>query len=628
MYLIRFDDVSLEFGDVPILKHAQFKIEPKERVCLIGRNGAGKSSLMKLITGAYIADDGDIQKRRHLRVSQLEQTLLDESEETVRDVVRKGMQPQQDLLDEYHRLSNSELDKHQLKQLENLQQQIDASGVWNIEQQVDTTITQLNLPGESSLSQLSGGWRRRVSLAKALVSKPDLLLLDEPTNHLDINTIEGLENRIRGFEGSIIFITHDRIFLQKLATRIVEIDRAKLVSWPGNYQNYLALKEKSLEEESSQNNLFDKRMAQEEDWIRQGLKARRKRNEGRVRALMDMRNERSKRVKRDGKAKIQIESGERSGRKVIEARNISYSYGDEKVIDGLNLKVMRGDRIGLIGNNGVGKSTLLKIILGMLEPQQGHVKLGTNLETAYFDQIQRDLDREKTVADNIGEGKEYITLNGKQRHIVGYLKNFLFSPKRALTPVSCLSGGECNRVVLAKLFTKPANLLVLDEPTNDLDVEMLEVLEERLVEYDGTLIIVSHDRNFLDNVVTSVLVFEDGDTVKEYVGGYSDWVKRGKQLSEKDTPNQDNARAADESRARDAVEKKQKLSYQLQRELDGLPERLEKLEQEINYLQEQIAQPEFYEQSFDITSEAMDTLSRLQKELDQVMDRWAELEGE
>ncbi|MDG0996292.1 MAG: ATP-binding cassette domain-containing protein [Gammaproteobacteria bacterium] len=627
MYLIRFDDVSLEFGDVPILKHAQFKIEPKERVCLIGRNGAGKSSLMKLITGAYIADDGDIQKRRHLRVSQLEQTLLDESEETVRDVVRKGMQPQQDLLDEYHRLSNSELDKHQLKQLENLQQQIDASGVWNIEQQVDTTITQLNLPGESSLSQLSGGWRRRVSLAKALVSKPDLLLLDEPTNHLDINTIEWLENRIRGFEGSIIFITHDRIFLQKLATRIVEIDRAKLVSWPGNYQNYLALKEKSLEEESSQNNLFDKRMAQEEDWIRQGLKARRKRNEGRVRALMDMRNERSKRVKRDGKAKIQIESGERSGRKVIEARNISYSYGDEKVIDGLNLKVMRGDRIGLIGNNGVGKSTLLKIILGMLEPQQGHVKLGTNLETAYFDQIQRDLDREKTVADNIGEGKEYITLNGKQRHIVGYLKNFLFSPKRALTPVSCLSGGECNRVVLAKLFTKPANLLVLDEPTNDLDVEMLEVLEERLVEYDGTLIIVSHDRNFLDNVVTSVLVFEDGDTVKEYVGGYSDWVKRGKQLSEKDTPNQDYARAADESRARDAVEKKQKLSYQLQRELDGLPERLEKLEQEINYLQEQIAQPEFYEQSFDITSEAMDTLSRLQKELDQVMDRWAELEG-
>ena len=626
MYLIRFDDVSLEFGDVPILKHAQFMIEPKERVCLIGRNGAGKSSLMKLITGDYIADDGDIQKRRHLRVSQLEQTLLDESDETVRDVVRKGMQQQQDLLDEYNRLSNSELDRHQLKQLENLQHQIDASGVWNIEQQIDTTITQLNLPGERSLSQLSGGWRRRVSLAKALVSKPDLLLLDEPTNHLDINTIEWLENRIRGFEGSIIFITHDRIFLQKLATRIVEIDRAKLVSWPGNYQNYLELKEKALEEESAKNGLFDKKMAQEEDWIRQGVKARRKRNEGRVRALMEMRNERSKRVKRDGKAKIQIESGERSGRKVIEARNISYSYGDEKVIDGLNLKVMRGDRIGLIGNNGVGKSTLLKIILGMLEPQQGHVKLGTNLETAYFDQIQRDLDREKTVAENIGEGKEYINLNGKQRHIVGYLKNFLFSPKRALTPVSCLSGGECNRVVLAKLFTKPANLLVLDEPTNDLDVEMLEVLEERLVEYDGTLIIVSHDRNFLDNVVTSVLVFEEGDTIKEYVGGYSDWVRHGKQLSEKDDPNQGAATNAVAIKERDAVQKKQKLSYQLQRELDALPERLEKLEQEINYLQEQIAEPEFYEQSFEATSEVMDTLASLQKELDQVMDRWAELE--
>ena len=626
MYLIRFDDVSLEFGDVPILKHAQFMIEPKERVCLIGRNGAGKSSLMKLITGDYVADDGDIQKRRHLRISQLEQTLLNESEETVRDVVRKGMQQQQDLLDEYHRLSNSELDRHQLKQLENLQQQIDASGVWNIEQQIDTTITQLNLPGERSLSQLSGGWRRRVSLAKALVSKPDLLLLDEPTNHLDINTIEWLENRIRGFEGSIIFITHDRIFLQKLATRIVEIDRAKLVSWPGNYQNYLELKEKALEEEGAQNSLFDKRMAQEEDWIRQGIKARRKRNEGRVRALMEMRHERSKRVKREGKAKIQIESGERSGRKVIEARNISYSYGDEKVIDGLNLKVMRGDRIGLIGNNGVGKSTLLKIILGMLEPQQGHVKLGTNLETAYFDQIQRDLDREKTVAENIGEGKEYISLNGKQRHIVGYLKNFLFSPKRALTPVSCLSGGECNRVVLAKLFTKPANLLVLDEPTNDLDVEMLEVLEERLVAYDGTLIIVSHDRNFLDNVVTSVLVFEEDDTIKEYVGGYSDWVKHGKQLAEKDDPNQGVANHSVEAKEREAIQKKQKLSYQLQRELDVLPERLEKLEQEINYLQEQIAQPEFYEQSFDVTSEVMDTLTSLQKELDQVMDRWAELE--
>ena len=381
-----------------------------------------------------------------------------------------------------------------------------------------------------------------------------------------------------------------------------------------------------MEEEGAQNSLFDKRMAQEEDWIRQGIKARRKRNEGRVRALMEMRNERSKRVKREGKAKIQIESGERSGRKVIEARNISYSYGDEKVIDGLNLKVMRGDRIGLIGNNGVGKSTLLKIILGMLEPQQGHVKLGTNLETAYFDQIQRDLDREKTVAENIGEGKEYINLNGKQRHIVGYLKNFLFSPKRALTPVSCLSGGECNRVVLAKLFTKPANLLVLDEPTNDLDVEMLEVLEERLVAYDGTLIIVSHDRNFLDNVVTSVLVFEEGDTIKEYVGGYSDWVKHGKQLAEKDDPNQGVTTHAVESKERDAVQKKQKLSYQLQRELDALPECLEKLEQEINYLQEQIAQPEFYEQSFDVTSEVMDTLASLQKELDQVMDRWAELE--
>ena len=627
MYLLKLQEVSLEFGDVPILTAANFSVDAKERVCLIGRNGAGKSSLLKLITGEYAVDHGEIQKRRHLRISQLDQTLLATSDETVREVVKQGMAEQQQLLDEYHRLSNSELDKNELKQLEDLQHQIDASGIWNIDQQVDTIISQLNLPANRKLSELSGGWRRRVALGKALVSEPDLLLLDEPTNHLDISTIEWLEHKIRGYAGSVIFITHDRIFLQKLATRIVEIDRGQLVSWPGNYQNYLTLKEKSLEEEATQNALFDKKLAQEEEWIRQGIKARRTRNEGRVRALMAMRDERAKRIKQQGKARIDIEEGERSGRKVVSMRNITHGYDGHTLIDKLNLKIMRGDRIGLVGNNGVGKSTLLKIILGMIQPDQGTVKLGTNLEIAYFDQVLRDLDMSKTIAQNVGDGKDYIQLNGKQRHVVGYLKNFLFTPKRAMTPVRALSGGEKNRVALAKLFIRPANLLVLDEPTNDLDVEMLEVLEQRLVDYTGTLLIVSHDRVFLDNVVTSILVFEDKKGVQEYVGGYSDWVKRGIALTENDTPQELRA-APKNSNSQESSQnnKAKKLSYKLQRELDELPDKIESLENDIDYLQAQIAQPEFYDRDYEETRDVLDTLAKKQAQLDAAMMRWSELE--
>tara|TARA_R110002049_G_scaffold45948_1_gene133681 strand:- start:57673 stop:59559 length:1887 start_codon:yes stop_codon:yes gene_type:complete len=627
MYLLRLQDVSLEFGDAAILKEANFAVNPKERVCLIGRNGAGKSSLLKLITGEYSADHGDIQRRRHLRVSQLEQTLLSTSGETVREVIRQGMSEQQALLDEYHRLSKSSMDKSALKQLEELQHQIDASGIWNIDQQVDIIISQLNLPGTRKLSELSGGWRRRVALGKALVSEPDLLLLDEPTNHLDISTIEWLEHRIRGYGGSVIFITHDRIFLQKLATRIVEIDRGNLVSWPGSYDNYLELKEKALEEESTHNALFDKKLAQEEEWIRQGIKARRTRNEGRVRSLMAMRDERAKRVQLQGKARIDIEKGERSGRKVIAARNLTHGYEGQTLIEKLNLKIMRGDRIGLVGNNGVGKSTLLKILLGMIKPDTGSVKLGTNLEIAYFDQVLRDLDMNKTIAQNIGDGKDYVELNGKQRHVVGYLKNFLFSPKRAMTPVRALSGGEKNRVALAKLFIRPANLLVLDEPTNDLDVEMLEVLEQRLVDYTGTLLLVSHDRVFLDNVVTSILVFEANGGVQEYVGGYSDWVKRGKVLTEADVPDEVRVieQPEDTPRAESKVKTK-KLSYKLQRELDELPALIETLESDIDYLQTQIAQPSFYDKDYNETRDVLDALANTQARLDAAMNRWAELE--
>ena len=543
------------------------------------------------------------------------------------DVVKQGMSEQQALLDEFHRLSNSALNKQELRQLEALQHQIDASGIWNIDQQVETTISQLSLPATRRLNELSGGWRRRVALGKALVCEPDVLLLDEPTNHLDISTIEWLEHKIRGYKGSVIFITHDRIFLQKLATRIVEIDRGSLVSWPGNYQNYLELKEKALEDERTQNALFDKKLAQEEDWIRQGIKARRTRNEGRVRALMAMREERAKRIKREGKARIDIEKGERSGRKVITARNITHGYSGQTLIHKLNLKIMRADRIGLIGNNGVGKSTLLKILLGMIKPDEGAVKLGTNLEVAYFDQVLRDLDMDKSIAQNVGDGKDYISLNGKQRHVIGYLKNFLFSPKRAMTPVRALSGGERNRVALAKLFTRPANLVVLDEPTNDLDVEMLEVLEARLVDFEGTLIIVSHDRNFLDNVVTSVLVFEENGDIQEYMGGYSDWARRGKQLTEADVPKELQDKSAEESRVEKNQNKSRKLSYHLQRELDGLPEKIEGLENDIHYLQEQIADPAFYEREYDETRDVLELLSSKQHELEHAMQRWTELEA-
>ena len=522
-------------------------------------------------------------------------------------------------------MSNQDLDEAGLNELHELQQLIDACGGWQLEQRVETIMTQLQLPGEQKLNELSGGWRRRVALGKALVSQPELLLLDEPTNHLDISTIEWLEHHVRGYQGSVIFITHDRTFLQKLATRIVEIDRGKLISWPGNYSNYLKLKEKALEEEETSNKLFDKKLAQEEVWIRQGIKARRTRNEGRVRALKAMREERAKRIKRDSAARIHLEEAEKSGRKVITVRNVTHGYGDRVLIKDFSLKVQRGDRIGLIGNNGVGKSTLLKILLGEITPDKGTVKLGTNLEVAYFDQLRQDLELNKTIAENIGEGKDYLTLNGKQRHVIGYLKNFLFSPKRAMTPVKALSGGERNRVILAKLFTKPANLLVLDEPTNDLDVEMLEVLEQRLVEFNGTLIVVSHDRDFLDNIVTSTLVFEEDGGLQEYIGGYKDWARRGKHLLETDTPKSQRIEKNVDDDA-DIAEKPKKLSYKLQRELDSLPSKIEELEKYIESLTITVEQQDFYDQPYEKTSEVLEQLSLAQSELDLAMERWSELE--
>jgi ATP-binding cassette subfamily F protein uup len=626
MSLLRFDEVSLEFGDLKILSEAEFSIDAGERVCLIGRNGAGKSTTLKLISGELEPDRGEIVRGQGLVISQLAQTLPEAMNLHVRDVVREGLKDIEALLAEYQRRSKLDLDRHGMLELEALHAKIDAHEGWHIEQRVETVITDLNLPADRKMNELSGGWRRRVALAKALVQKPDLLLLDEPTNHLDIATIKWLEDRVHSYPGAVIFITHDRAFLQRLATRIVEIDRTRLTSWPGNYDNYLRRKEKALEDEAAANARFDKKLEEEEAWIRQGIKARRTRNEGRARALMKMREERGQRLSPEARARIYIEEAEQSGRKVIRAKNVCYRYGDEPLIEGFSIKIMRGDRIGLIGNNGVGKTTLLRLLLGQLEPQSGTIKHGTGLEIGYFDQLRQTLDLEKSVAYNVGEGRTYIRLNGKDRHVVGYLKGFLFSPKRSDTPVKALSGGERNRVILAKLFTQPANLLVLDEPTNDLDIETLEVLEERLCEYSGTLIVVSHDREFLDNVVTSTIVFEEDGRIQEYVGGYSDWVRQGKQLAVTDNPyeaEERKRRAAERRRQRPAT----KLSYKDQRELDALPVEIEELEAAVAELQQTLANPGFYAQDGDAVKDTLQRLADKEAELERRVERWGELES-
>jgi len=625
MTLVRFDKVSLEFGDNPLLVEADLAIEPGERVCLIGRNGAGKTSLLRLITGVVHPDHGNVELRSELRLSQLDQHLPETLDSTVREVVSHGLETVRDWLAEYEALAARNPTGNELRELEDLQHRIESADGWHLEQRIDKILTELDLPGERTLGELSGGWRRRVALAKALVSKPELLLLDEPTNHLDLVAIEWLEHVVRGYLGSVVFVTHDRAFMQRLSTRIIEIDRGKLVSWPGDYRNFLRRKEKALEEEKQSNQLFDKKLAEEEVWIRQGIKARRTRNEGRVRALTALRDERAKRIDQPRGARITIESGERSGRKVITMKGASYRYGDEPLIEQVSLKIMRGDRIGLVGNNGVGKSTLLNVMLGNLEPQSGTVKHGTNLEIGYFDQLRRDLDLDKSVVDNIGGGRDYIYINGKNRHVIGYLTGFLFSAKRAMTPVRALSGGERNRVILAKLFTRPTNLLVLDEPTNDLDIETLEVLEQRLIDYDGTLIVVSHDREFLDNVVTSILVFEADSQIREFIGGYSDWVRRGHDLAEMENPS-GAARRLKKNAAQSTARKPEKLSYKDQRELDQLPSRIDQLEKAAETLQARMAEPDFYSQPHDAVQTTLNELDGTNTNLEAAIERWTALE--
>ncbi|WBG62869.1 ATP-binding cassette domain-containing protein [Pseudomonas citronellolis] len=632
MTLLKFTDVSLAFGTTPLLDKVSWQIEKGERVCIIGRNGTGKSSMLKLVKGEQMPDDGDIWRAPALKIGELPQELPVADERTVYDVVAEGLAEVGELLSRYHHLSQHIQGDDDLTQLARVQQALEARDGWRLQQLVETTLTRLQLPADKTLAELSGGWRRRVLLAQALVAEPDLLLLDEPTNHLDIGAIAWLEEALSGFPGAVLFITHDRAFLQAVANRILELDRGHLIDWKGDYASFLVHKEQQLAAEEAANALFDKRLAQEEVWIRQGIKARRTRNEGRVRALKAMRNERAERRERTGKASFQMETAEKSGKQVIVAEKVGFAHpGGEPLIRDFSLVLQRGDRIGLLGANGTGKTTLLKLLLGDLQPTSGSIKEGTRLEVAYFDQLRHQLEPEKTVIDNIAEGREFITINGQNRHVLSYLGDFLFSPQRARTPVKALSGGERARLLLAKLFSKPANLLVLDEPTNDLDVETLELLEEVLLGFDGTVLMVSHDRAFLDNVVTSTLVFEGEGRVREFVGGYQDWLRQGGSprllgVGEEKAAKPEPAPQAAAAPAAAPEAAKKKLSYKLQRELEAIPGQIDALEAELAGVQEEISAPSFYQRPAEETRVVLERLDSLQAELDRLIERWAELE--
>lgn len=640
MTLLKFTDVSLAYGTTPLLDGVSWQIARGERVCIIGRNGTGKSSLLKLVKGEQRPDDGEIWRAPTLRIGELPQELPPADARTVYDVVAEGLAEVGALIARYHHLSQHIEGEDDLTELSRVQQALEARDGWRLQQLVENTLSRLQLPADKTLAELSGGWRRRVLLAQALVAEPDLLLLDEPTNHLDIGAIAWLEEALLGFNGAVLFITHDRAFLQSLATRILELDRGHLIDWNGNYASFLVHKEQQLAAEEAANALFDKRLAQEEVWIRQGIKARRTRNEGRVRALKAMRAERAERRERQGKANIQLETADKSGKQVIVAEQVGFAHpGGEALIRDFSMVIQRGDRIGLLGANGTGKTTLLKLLLGELQPTSGSVKAGTKLEVAYFDQLRNQLDVEKTVIDNISEGRDFISIDGQNRHVLSYLGDFLFSPQRARSPVKALSGGERARLLLAKLFSKPANLLVLDEPTNDLDVETLELLEEVLLGFPGTVLMVSHDRAFLDNVVTSTLVFEGEGRVREYVGGYQDWLRQGGSprllgvgKEEGDKPAREPSAAAAEKPAGPTpapapAAARKKLSYKEQRELDALPGQIEALELEQAALQEETATPAFYQRPAEETRAALAHLDALAAELDRLLERWAELDG-
>lgn len=633
MALLTIHNGQLAFGDHPLLDRADFALQENERVCLVGRNGAGKSTLMKVLAGEIIMDDGKMQVTQDVVVSRLEQDPPRNEEGTVYEYVSGGLAEIGKKLKIYHDLLDliaEDPSEKNINRLARVQEELDHANAWRFDDRVNNVLGALKLSPNTKLTDLSGGWQRKAALARALVCDPDVLLLDEPTNHLDVTTIEWLEGFLKDFRGSIIFISHDRAFIKSMATRIVDLDRGQLSSFPGDYDNYLVEKEEALRVEEMQNAEFDKKLAQEEVWIRQGIKARRTRNEGRVRALKKLREERKNRREVQGKAVIQIDDAQRSGKIVFEAENLNFGFEGKEIVKDFSFNIMRGDRIALIGPNGCGKSTVLKLLLDQLKPDSGRLHCGTKLEVAYFDQYREILDPEKSVIDNLADGKQEVMVGGRERHALSYLQDFLFSPKRARTPVKALSGGEKNRLLLARIFLKSNNLLILDEPTNDLDIETLELLEDLLANYQGTLLLVSHDRQFVDNTVMTSWIFEGNGVIEEFVGGYHDAQQQRAQVLQSrqvEKPSKKAKVVEETPKTASAKAKPKKLSYKLQRELEALPMRLEELEAQIETLQEEVNEPSFFSKPVEQTQPVLDKLSAAEQELEVAFERWEELEA-
>lgn len=623
MAILSLQNIKIAFGGPELIDGVTLNMEAGERVCLVGRNGAGKSTLVRIIGGEILPDAGEVIYSQGLRIASLPQQVPNDLSGPVFDVVSEGLGKIVGLISEYHLISHSLSSDHNegaLSKLERLQHEIESEGGWHSEQRVETVLSKLKLDADASVAELSGGQKRRVLLARALVSEPDLLLLDEPTNHLDIESITWLEEFFSAYKGTILFITHDRRFLQSLATRIIELDRGKITDWPGDYSTYLKRKQALLDAETTHNALFDKRLAQEEAWVRQGIKARRTRNEGRVRELKEMRQKRRMRRELSGSANMNFNEAERSGKLVLEAKGISCTFDGRKLIDNFSTVIMRGDKIGIIGPNGSGKTTLINILLGTMVQHEGSVRMGTKLEVAYFDQHRAQLDDEKSVMENVADG-EYVTVNGIKKHVIGYLQDFLFPPDRAGMSVKVLSGGERNRLLLARLFTRPSNVIVMDEPTNDLDIDTLELLEEMLMEYKGTVLLVSHDREFLNNIVTSTIVCEGGGRIGEYVGGYDDWLRQR-------VPGAVNQRVKEpgKKKPRQKKEGPRKLTFKETREIEALPGMIESMEAEHAVFYRKFADPEFYRGDSVRVAEAKSKIEKLEKDIADAYERWALLE--
>jgi ATP-binding cassette subfamily F protein uup len=637
--ILQLKNITVIYGNPPLLDGVELIVQPKERVCLVGRNGSGKSTLMKVISGDVIADDGQRIIESDTIIARLEQDPPQTTDVTLFDYVAEGLADVGDTIKAYHhqtKLVAEDPSEANLNRLQTLQETLEARDAWQFEQQIEQTLTMLKLEPDISLSTLSGGWRRKAALARALVRSPDLLLLDEPTNHLDIEMIRWLESSLSNYNGAIVFVSHDRAFIRNMATRIVDLDRGGLTSYPGNYETYLEKKQQDLEVEAAHNAEFDKKLAQEEVWIRQGIKARRTRNEGRVRALKKLRDERKARRAVQGNAVVSQHQGTRSGKMVFEVTDLDYAIGGNQIVKGLNLNVLRGDKLALVGPNGSGKSTLIKLLLGELTPDNGNCKQGTNLEVAYFDQHRHGLDLEQTVIDAVGDGKRDLMVNGHPRHVISYLQDYLFSPERVNAPVKSLSGGEKNRLMLAKLMLKPSNLLVLDEPTNDLDVETLEMLETLLNEYAGTVLLVSHDREFVDNVANSCVVFEGEGFLREFIGGFTDvesWYKdqnaKRQQVikDEKAKVKNETNLSSNSPSAKSSPRKTKKLSYKDQRELESLPADIEQYENELAEMQLLVNDPEFFKKGNDETAQTLALLAEKEQALSHKYARWDELES-